>query len=140
VNDVKRRSPFWATFIEGAGRFLASQRGIAKLSVKEVFAALALDCKTESTRNMGAPEEVAAMTDSFAAFFANSEFYPFTGGTNRHGIAHFYKTISAVDFLAFVSSCNANLSWPAPSPTTESLNLAAYFWALRTLRAAARPP
>ena len=62
--------------------------------MKEVFAALALDCKTESaTRNMGAPEEVAAMMDSFAAFahdsfFANSEFYPFTDGTNRHGIAH----------------------------------------------------
>ena len=127
--------------------------------MKEVFAALALDCKTESaTRNMGAPEEVAAMMDSFAAFardsfFANSEFYPFTDGTNRHGIAHsayadedygspinFYKTIAAVVFLAFVFSFKANPSWLAPSPTAESLNLAAYFRALRTLRAAVRLP
>ena len=140
--------------VEGAGRLLASQRGINSRSIKDVFVKLAQDCKTESaTRQMGSPEEVASMMDSFAAFtsdgfFANSALYPFTDGTNRHGIAHgaytdaeygtpinFYKTIAAADFLTFVSSFKANLSWLAPNPTPDSLRLAAYFRVLRTLRA-----
>jgi hypothetical protein len=73
-------------------------------------------------------------------FFAESTLYPFTDGTNRHGIAHgaysdsdygspinFYKTIAAVDFLTFVSSFKANLSWLAPNSTPESMKLAAYY-------------
>jgi hypothetical protein len=145
--------------IEGAGRRLALQRGITVHSVTKVFTALALDCKTESaSRQIGAPDEVALMMDSFTAFtrdgfFAESTLYPFTDGTNRHGIAHgaysdsdygspinFYKTIAAVDFLTFVSSFKANLSWLAPDPTPDSMKLAAYYNALRAVRAAAQRP
>jgi hypothetical protein len=145
--------------IEGAGRRLAEQRGInnRNRSVREVFVALALDCKTESAaRNIGAPDEVSDIMDSFTvfardSFFANSESYPFTDGTNRHGIAHgayadadygspinFYKTIAAVDLLAFVSAFKASISWLAPSPTPESMHLAVYFDALRSLMAAVK--
>lgn len=144
--------------IEGAGRLLASQRRINCDHVKDVFAALALDCKTESATNrLGAPDEVAAMMDSFLefirnGFYAKSNLYPFSDGTNRHGIAHgaytdadygtpinFYKTIAAVDFLTFVSSFKAHISWLAPSPTPDSLRLAAYFRGLFPLRTALKP-
>jgi hypothetical protein len=141
--------------IEGAGRRLASRRAINFQSVKKVFTALAHDCKTESaTRQLGAPDEVASMMDSFTvfirdSFFADSTLYPFADGTNRHGIAHgaysdadygspinFYKTIAAVDFLTFVASFNANLSWLTPNSTPESVKLAAHFRALQAVKAA----
>jgi hypothetical protein len=56
--------------IEGAGRQLAKQRGLPYGgSPKKVFAALAEDCKQESaTRNVGAPNEIASMMDSFLRF------------------------------------------------------------------------
>jgi hypothetical protein len=139
--------------IEGAGRLLATQRGISQGSVRRVFEALALNCKIESAvKGIGAVEEVASMMDAFTvftcdAFFASSRLYPFTDGTNRHGIAHghysdgdygspinFYKTITAVDFLTFVSSFGANISWLAPDPTPQSLRLAAYYQSLRMKR------
>jgi len=138
--------------IEGAGRQFAGQRNISG-SVKDVFNALATDCKRESaTRNLGAADEVASMMDSFSAFasqnfFANSNLYPFDDGTNRHGIAHgaysdadygnpinFYKTIAAVDFLTFVGSFRANVSWLGPNPSEASMRLAAYYRALGSLR------
>jgi hypothetical protein len=139
--------------IEGAGRLLASQRGINSRSIREVFTALALDCKTESAAHqIGEPGEVASMMDSFTtfardSFFAESRSYPFTDGTNRHGILHgaysdgdfgspinFYKTIAGVDFLTLVSSFRANLSWLAPTPSPDSLRLAAYYRGLATIR------
>jgi hypothetical protein len=139
--------------IEGAGRRLAAQRNLPSGSVRDVFMTLAADCKRESTtRNIGAPDEVASMMDSFSAFacqsfFANSKLYPFDDGTNRHGIAHgaysdtdygnpinFYKTIAAVDFLTFVSSFRANISWLAPDLSESSMGLAAYYRELGQLR------
>jgi hypothetical protein len=128
-----------APVIEGAGRRLADERSLAAGAVKDAFRMLAADCKAESqTERLGAPDEVASMMDSFAAFardafFANSKLYPFGDGTNRHGIAHgaysdadygspinFYKTIAAVDFLTFVASFRAHISWLAPNITPQS--------------------
>lgn len=136
--------------IEGAGRQLAKQRSLASHDkVREVFTALADDCKRESvSRNMGAPDEIASMMDSFVNFikgymYVGSGLYPLADKTNRHGILHgtyadadygrplnFYKTIAAVDFLTFVSSFRANISWFAPDQTPESQALMGYYLAL----------
>jgi hypothetical protein len=142
--------------IEGAGRELARLRGIAPPGVRAVFAALAEDCKQESvSRNLGESGEVASMMDSFAFFAQNymyidSSLYPLVDKTNRHGITHgrytdadygqplnFYKTIGAIDFLAFVSSFRANISWMRPDPNAASHNLATYYKTLQS-RGAAR--
>jgi hypothetical protein len=140
--------------IEGAGRRLAAQRNLPSNSgIKELFLTLADDCKQESaTRNLGASDEVQSMMDSFSAFacqilFVNSTQYPFDDGTNRHGIAHgaysdadygspinFYKTIAAVDFLTFIASFRANISWLASNPSENSLRIAAYYRTLGLLR------
>jgi hypothetical protein len=127
-----------APVVEGAGRGLATQRGLARGSVGEMFGALAESCKNESrAQNIGAPDEIESMMDSFGsfakkAFFASSESYAFGDGTNRHGIAHgafkdadygrpinFYKVIAAIDFLSLVASFRASISWLAPH-TIES--------------------
>lgn len=144
--------------IEGAGRRLASQRGLKAKSVTDVFVALASDCKAEaSAKRMGAPDEIASMLDAFATFankslFADSTRYPFSDGTNRHGIAHgaysdvdygtpinFFKTIAAIDILTWVSSFRANLSWFAPDYTQASMRLASYYRALRVFSSTKRP-
>jgi hypothetical protein len=141
--------------IEGAGRQLASQRGITGKGIRVVFTALAKDCKHEAAiKKIGALGEIHSMLDSFVFFvnnylYADSSLYPLVDGTNRHGIAHgayadadygrplnFFKAIAAVDFLCFVSSFRASLSWFAPDPTPESLKLATYFIGLRGLSAA----
>jgi hypothetical protein len=101
---------------------------------------------------MGAPDEIASMMDSFATYindymYVGSSLYPLVDNTNRHGISHgvyadseygrplnFYKTIAAVDFLTFVSSFRANISWFAPDPTPDSRTLAAFYMALMAAR------
>ncbi len=137
--------------IEGAGKRLAAQRGLpASLHVKDMFEALGNGIKEESRReNIGAVDEIASLMDSFVnfareTFFVSSPTYPFSDGTNRHGIAHgafadkdygsplnFYKIIAAVDFLTFVGSFRASISCFAPSHTDDSLQLAAYYLHLR---------
>jgi hypothetical protein len=139
--------------IEGAGRELAAQRGLAKNGyTSDVLSALADDYKHESkTKNLGASDEVESMMDSFAFFmkqfmYVDSRSYTLTDKTNRHGIAHgrytdsdygrplnFYKSIAAIDFLTFVSSFRANISWLAPTPTESSLELSRYYRALQNL-------
>jgi hypothetical protein len=140
--------------IEGAGRELLSKRGLSSNGVRSVFSELAKDCKRESVeKSIGASGQIASMMDSFSWFtdnvlYVNSEKYPFIDGTNRHGITHgsfrdsdygmpinFYKTIGAVDFLAFVSAFRANISWFAPDPTPESETLAMYYRKLQAVRA-----
>jgi hypothetical protein len=140
-----------APVIEGAGRRLAAQRGLPEtLHIKDMFVELGKGIKEESKRDsIGAVDEIASMMDSFVnfareTFFVSSPMYPFTDGTNRHGIAHgafadkdygspinFFKIIAAVDFLTFVGSFRANISWFAPNHTGESLKLAAYYLCLR---------
>jgi hypothetical protein len=138
--------------IEGAGRRLASQRGLNPTQVREVFLSLAKDCKNESiARNIGATDEIVSMMDSFATFtskymYVGSQFYPLADKTNRHGITHgaysdddygrplnFYKTIAAIDFLTLVASFRANISWLGPSHTEQSLKLAGYYAQLAAL-------
>ena len=140
--------------IEGAGRELAAQRGLNPKKIRDVFSALTEDCKQESvSRNMGAPDEIASMMDSFDFFtknymYVDSGLYSLVDKTNRHGITHgankdadygrplnFFKTIAAIDFLTFVSSFRANISWLAPSPTEASLGLTRYYVTLRKLGA-----
>jgi hypothetical protein len=144
--------------IEGAGRRLASERGLSPKSVTDVFVELSADCKTEAvTRQIGATGEIASMLDAFASFartslFVNSIHYPFDDGTNRHGIAHgaysdadygrplnFYKTIAAIDILTWIAAFRANISWFAPSLTGESMRLAGYYRSLRAFAMARRP-
>lgn len=139
--------------IEGAGRELLASRGLSCKGVRGVFSEIAADCKRESIeKSMGATGEIVSMMDSFSHFtknvlYVDSEKYPFVDGTNRHGITHgsfkdgdygspinFYKTIAAVDFLAFVSAFRAAISWFVPEPTAESERLAKYYRELQGIR------
>jgi hypothetical protein len=139
--------------IEGAGRRLAADRGIVRKSTQDLFACLANDCKEESrAKNLGATEEVASMMDSFnefarKSFFVDSREYPFDDGANRHGVAHgvysddeygkpisFYKTIAAIDFLTFIASFRAHISWLAPAISRESARLSSHYRTLRMIK------
>lgn len=138
--------------IEGAGRRIASQRGIKKPTISGIFMALAVDCKNESRNNkIGDVEEIASMMDSFSGFakklFIDSSKYALGDGTNRNGIAHgayvdndfgsplnFYKIIAAVDFLTFTSSIRARMWCFAPNDTPETRRLALYFRSLERVR------
>jgi hypothetical protein len=144
--------------IEGAGERLAAARGLRERTPVNLFRALAKNCKAEvRAKGLGAVAEVECMLDSFVAFardylYKDDRCYPLADGTNRPGITHgryadrdygrplnFYKTIAAVDFLTFVASLRANLSWFAPEPTEASRPLAAHYRELMRLRAR-RPP
>ena len=139
--------------VEGAGRQLLRQRTPTGGHTKDALVRLAMDCKREAqSKNLGDPGEIASMMDSFVAFargylYVNSKRYPLDDKTNRHGILHgdfsdadygspinFYKVIGTVDFLTFVSSFRAQVSWFAPDATPNSTRLAAYFTALRGVR------
>ena len=138
--------------IEGAGRQLLESRKLTGQSVKSVFATLAEDCKRQATaQGIGATGEVLSMLDSFSAFtsstlYADAKLTPPLDGTNRHGITHghfqdsqygrplnFYKTIGAVDFLMFVASFNANMSWFAPDISEKSEVLATFYGSLKAV-------
>ena len=132
--------------IEGVGRKLADSRSVTVTSIKSVFTNLAIDCKNEvTTKKIGAVDEVISMIDAFLEFtdknlYINSNNYPLSDNTNRHGILHgafadkdygepinFYKSIGSVDFLCFISAIRASISWFAPSPTEESGTLSRYY-------------
>jgi len=138
--------------VEGAGRLLANERGLDArrgTPIREVFQKLAAYAKDDViARRIGATEEIVNMLDSFLCFiadyfFSDSQRYPLTDGTNRHGIAHgaytdadygkpinFYKTIAAVDFLTFISSLKTTkMSGFVPDHTPESRALAARYLA-----------
>lgn len=133
--------------IEGAGKKLAKSRGIPwnKSSVN-VFIGLADDCKADAIRNnLGAVGEVVSMIDSFSDFAKNhlyisSDKYPLPDNTNRHGILHgafsdvdygkpinFYKAISAIEFLCFLSAFRANVSWLVPNYTERARSISKYY-------------
>lgn len=132
--------------IEGVGKKLADSRNVSYKSINSVFINLADDCKDEvKQKNMGAVGEIISMMDSFILFtkkhlYVNSKEYPLTDKTNRHGILHgaysdhdygepinFYKSIAVIDFLCFISSFRASISWMAPSETKESKLLFAHY-------------
>ncbi len=113
--------------VEGAGRLLLESRVGApvdrKQSTQDVIEKLAAYCKSQSRMgHAGHAGEVESMMNSFTWFaknvlFADSSNHGFIDNTNRHGMSHgiyrdadygrpinFYKTMAAVEFLAFVSS------------------------------------
>jgi hypothetical protein len=109
--------------VEGVGRELARQRGLkADGAIKAVFGDLLEEAKGDvKNRKIGATQEILDMLDAFLHFlreyfFKDSQLYSLLDKTNRHGILHgaykdadygrpinFYKTISAIDILTFVS-------------------------------------
>jgi hypothetical protein len=140
--------------VEGIGRGLARQRGLkSDARVKTVFEELLTHARNDVVRrNIGATQEIADMLDAFLHFlkkyfFEDSRLYPLLDKTNRHGILHgaykdadygrpvnFYKAISAVDILTFVSMLQtAKMSGFAPDRTTESSALAERYLQLEEL-------
>jgi hypothetical protein len=131
--------------VEGIGRKLAKSNGVDNGSVSKTFCALAEHCKNHViTRQIGAVSEIVTMLDSFASFtkeflFTSSPKYTLEDGTNRHGMTHgfcdteygsplnFYKIISAVNFLTFISSLYYGGSGFVPDDTDESKRLALYY-------------
>ena len=131
--------------VEGAGKKLAGINSISIVktgSVSEILKNLAENFKRETrSKSIGDVDEIESMMDSFISFirdhlFINSNLYTLDDKTNRHGILHgsysdndfgmprnFYKVISAIDFLAFIGSIHANVSWLAPAPTPDSMRL-----------------
>ena len=140
--------------IEGVGRRFIVARGISDPGyIRGVFTNLTNDIKNEArARGFGLPDEIEAMTNSFAHFTNNylyleSSIYPLPDGTNRHGILHgayqdsdygkpinFYKIISAIEFLTFFLSIEARISLLAPDPSEESLKLALFYEKLKGIR------
>lgn len=132
--------------IEGGGKALAKEFAVQYKSIRELFIRLSDCCKALSAeKNIGAVGEVSSMLDSFKEYaeknlYIHSDHYPHTDKTNRHGILHgayrdedygrplnFYKAIAAIDFLCFISSFRAPISWFAPNRTEESEKLARYY-------------
>jgi hypothetical protein len=131
--------------VEGIGKELAKQRGLKDHRLVEAtFYALLTEATDDAVkRKIGATQEIVDMLDGFfhflkTYFFAGSQLYPLLDKTNRHGIVHgayadadygrpinFYKTISAIDILTFVSMLKTpRMSGFAPSETPESKALA----------------
>ena len=131
--------------VEGIGREMARQRGIrSDGGIKMVFRDLFTQAQNDVVqRRIGATQEIVDMLDAFLHFlkeyfFKDSQLYPLFDKTNRHGIVHgaykdadygrpinFYKAISAVDILTFVSMLQAaKMSGFAPELTAESRELA----------------
>jgi hypothetical protein len=131
--------------VEGIGREMARQRGLkSDGGIKTVFRDLFIQAKDDvARRRIGATQEIVDIVDAFLHFlkeyfFKDSQLYPLLDKTNRHGILHgaykdadygrpinFYKAISAVDILTFVSMLQtAKMSGFAPDLTPESRALA----------------
>ncbi len=109
--------------IEGIGKRFCAERGLQQTrNSTKLFKQLMDDIKRESLeRNIGVTPEVEAMMDAFSHFttehlYAESTTYPLSDKTNRHGITHgdyadadygsplnFYKAISAIDVMTFVT-------------------------------------
>lgn len=132
--------------VEGATRRLANKHGVEVPAFKLTFSALVKHCKDHVTGNcIGEVGEIVSMLESFELFlskvlFANTKDYSFTDGTNRHGMAHgifsdkefgsplnFYKIITAINFLTFISSLYYGGSGFAPDETMQSKQLAGYY-------------
>lgn len=134
--------------IEGAARKIALSRSLVvpKHKIREVFIRLAEDCKNESkAKNIGDGGQIASMMDSFSEYaehhlYVDSEKYQLEDKTNRHGILHgaysdsqfgrpinFYKAITAIDFLCFISGFRTPNSWFAEAPTESSGKLARFY-------------
>ena len=113
------------------------------------LSALVEHCKTHvRDKRIGNVDEIIAMLGSFELFpskvlFVNTDDYAFTDGTNRHGIAHglfadaafgspvnFYKTLTAINFLTFMSALYYGGSGLVLDETAQSKELAQHYHAL----------
>ena len=138
--------------IEGAARKVLTAKGLSEEYVKNVFSSLAERCKDDVIKNnIGAVEEIVGALDSFVHFtknslYINSHHYSHDDNTNRHGILHgafsdldygspinFYNAIGAVDFLCFVVSIRASISFLAPNASDESRKMAKQYALLQEL-------
>lgn len=138
---------------EGAARKIAESKGIHEHHIKQVFIKLAEHTTHDVPENkIGMISEIVPMLESFKNFatrnlYINSNRYPFEDNTNRHGILHgaysdkdygaplnFYKAIGAIDFLCFIVSIRASISFFAPRKTVKSQQLATMYQALSQMR------
>jgi hypothetical protein len=138
--------------VEGVARKIGDSRGVTAASIKAVFVNIAQQLKSDVTTQLATADEVHAMVDSFVTFtatylYAPSNSYMLTDKTSRNGVLHgvykdaeygtpvsFYKTISAIDFLCFISAYWNKLSWLAPNPTGNSAALETYYGTCQGLR------
>jgi hypothetical protein len=144
--------------IEGAARRLADKRGVQAGALSRTIAALIEHCKTHVVaKRIGDVGEIVSMLESFEMFlsnvlFVNAKKYSLTDGTNRHGIVHgifadrefgsalnFYKVITSVNALTFMSSLYYGGSAFVPDHTTQSAELARYYDLLSRIASERRP-
>jgi len=142
--------------VEGIGRELARARGLQhdrRIGIQRVFNGLLIEAKDHAIRHrIGATQEIVDMLDAFLHyltkfFFEDSELYPLRDKTNRHGIVHgiyrdadygrpmnFYKLISAIDILTFISMLQMpKKSGFAPDWTDESKALSERYRTLKQI-------
>ncbi len=135
--------------VEGAGKKIAQSMGItiSNISTANIFLDLAKHCKTLTIeKNIGEVGEIVSMMESFIKFtkdylYRDSELYSLEDKTNRHGIVHgkysdkdygmpinFYKCISTIDFLCFISGFSTGcMPCFAPNKTEASRKLLEYY-------------
>jgi hypothetical protein len=138
--------------IEGATRRLAERHGVETRKFPGTFSALVEHCKTHiREKRIGNVDEIISMLEAFELFlskvlFVNTDDYAFTDGTNRHGMAHglyadaafgspvnFYKIITSINFLTFMSAAYYGGSGFVPDETAQSRELALHYHALRRM-------
>ncbi|MCD1189474.1 hypothetical protein D3A87_18280 [Vibrio cholerae] len=131
--------------IEGIARKLSKHRGVDHEHIKKTIINLCESCKTQVVNNkIGDYEEIESMIDSFRKFavkklYSDSKIYPHEDNTNRNGITHgvytdldfgskisFYKVISLINFLCFLSAIDAGISWFPPKGKVEGQRKAEY--------------
>jgi hypothetical protein len=145
--------------IEGATRRLAEKHGFTGRKFMGTLSALVEHCKSHvRCKRIGNVDEIVAMLESFELFlskvlFVNTDDYAFTDGTNRHGIAHglfadaafgspvnFYKILTSINFLTFMSALYYGGSGFIPDETAQSKELARHYHALLLLHPQGAPP
>jgi hypothetical protein len=121
--------------------------------------ALITHCKQHViARQIGAVGECLSMLESFELFlskvlFANTnKQHQFTDGTNRHGMVHavfadndfgsplnFYKVITAVNMLTWISAVYYGGSGFVPNETPHSVEHARYYRLLSNIASQEKP-
>jgi hypothetical protein len=143
--------------IEAVTRRLAGNHGVETKAFTGTISALVKHCKTYVIgKRIGNVGEIISMLESFEMFlskvlFVDTRHYNPTDGTNRHGMTHgiyadrdfgsplnFYKIITAINSLTFMSSLYYGGSGFVPDNTAQSKQLAQYYRTLSRV-ASGRP-
>lgn len=138
--------------IEGSARKIAASKGIEERYIKNIFIKLSEHTRDDVIENeIGMVSEIVPMLKSFENFattnlYIDSKKYPFGDNTNRHGILHgaysdedygsplnFYKAIGSIDFLCFIVSIRASISFFAPEATAKSRLLSEMYGLLQKI-------